>query len=99
MRDSAGFAPDFAHHHSPPQPEGSGTTELSRHVSGETGPGSRPDVSQVPVDGYRLMMSSKVRLIVMAALALAAAAVLKRPVRNPTPEGSWHPADTTPTRR
>ncbi|MDJ0960167.1 MAG: hypothetical protein QNJ88_05885 [Acidimicrobiia bacterium] len=44
-------------------------------------------------------MSSKTRLLVLAALAAAAAIFVKRPVRPPAAEGSWQPAESTPSRR
>jgi len=47
---------------------------------------------------YRWGMSSKTRWMLLIAAAAAAAAFFNRPVKPPAPAGSWHPAESTPSR-
>jgi hypothetical protein len=44
-------------------------------------------------------MKPPVRLLVAAAIGVALVAFVKRPVKPPAPRGSWHPAESQPTRR
>jgi hypothetical protein len=44
-------------------------------------------------------MQSKIRLLIVAAIAAAVAIFVKRPVKPPAADGAWHPADHQPTNR
>ena len=61
--------------------------------------GRKPRSSRNLTGSYRGGMNSRIRLLVLAAAAAAVVAFVKRPVKPPNTTGSWHPAESQPSRR
>lgn len=93
LRDSAGIKPDFAL--APPlvgDPRDPGEI-----------PGTAVQISRPAHAGARPTLGAMKRpgmvLAVFAALAAVAAAVSRRPIKHPEPEGRWEPLERSPVER